>query len=106
MKLLYCPNCGDLFNLIVDDWKECRCGRVGGQYAEDALHAEYKTLGNAKCIPLCFSNSSFVEAFKAQKIRDKCDPAIFNGITFEAWICPKNSLTFQKAPPKRKKKGG
>lgn len=90
MKLLYCPKCGDMYNLSYEA-KKCRCGASQGQYAPDGLNATY-TGG----IPFCFSNNSFNQALEKQVEIDSSHPEEFHGAHFEAWICPASSKTFVK----------
>lgn len=84
MKLLYCPNCQDIFNLAVHN-KECSCGATKGHYCEDGFHAIYTSPG----VPLGLLNSEFVRALKEQ-------PAIGLGVTFTAFVIPKKCPTFIK----------
>lgn len=35
MKLLFCTNCGDIFNIRPDVVRECYCGKVRGKYNPD-----------------------------------------------------------------------
>lgn len=65
MKLLVCLNCSDIFNLTRKE-KACSCGQTKGRYVDD-LNAEI----SGPCEPIGFSNGSFVEAFKKQRIENK-----------------------------------
>jgi hypothetical protein len=40
MKLLFCPNCGDIVKLHGEN-TVCECGRSWGHYLKDGLHATY-----------------------------------------------------------------
>lgn len=40
MKIANCLECGDLVRLHFDV-RHCRCGKTGGRYLSDGLHAEY-----------------------------------------------------------------
>lgn len=82
MKLLYCRDCGDLFNLDLFE-KSCRCGATRGQYV-DNLNAVY-TDG----IPLGFANTSFIHAVKNQ-------PAEGLGEVFTAFVIPVSCPTFKQ----------
>ena len=90
MKLLYCPDCNDMFNLSLSA-KTCSCGKVSGMYT-DNLNAIYN-----EGIPFCIHNQDFMEAISAQKYNDEESPEIFFGARFKAWICPANSKTFRKS---------
>jgi hypothetical protein len=63
MKLLYCLQCGDIFNLglVV---KTCSCGSTKGVYKEDRLHAVYS---GEYAVPLGFSNPSMMRALRHWK---------------------------------------
>lgn len=84
MKLLYCPSCGDIFNLAVNKDKYCSCGEVHGYYT-DILNAVY--FGPA--IPLGIANKSFTYALQFQ--RDRAP-----GTPFDAFVIEKNCPTFIK----------
>lgn len=56
MKLLYCPNCHDVFNLR-PQLKTCSCGQVKGRYI-DNVNAEV----NGKGVSLGMGNGSFMVA--------------------------------------------
>lgn len=90
MKLLYCPSCGDIFNLTYES-KKCSCGKVYGHYLPDGLHAIYN-----KGIPLCINNNSLKEALQKQEKNDVIFPQEIYGARFESWICPASSNTFNK----------
>lgn len=88
MKLLYCPKCGDMFNLSLEI-KTCSCGHAQGQYEPDGLYAIF-----SGGVPFCFSNNSFIAAIGQQAEMDRLDEIPFHGAKFDAWICPANSKTF------------
>ena len=54
MKLIFCKNCGDVFNLT-KELKKCSCGKSFGKYV-DGLNAEI----SRESTPIGFQNSSFV----------------------------------------------
>ncbi|AIF53535.1 hypothetical protein [Pelosinus sp. UFO1] len=91
MKLLYCRECGDVFNLAFSK-KSCTCGKVYGQYEEDGLHATYSGSG----IPLGIHNISFSSAIIEQDALNRQMEIPFQGSRFEAWVIPKNCDTFKK----------
>jgi hypothetical protein len=84
MKLLLCTECFDLFMLTLEP-VACVCGSSIGQYGPDGLNAAY----SGPCIPIGFSNSSFVRAIKEQ-------PEEGMGRTFEAFVIPKTCPTMKK----------
>jgi hypothetical protein len=86
MKLLYCKNCRDIFNLSYDV-KTCSCGDTAGRYV-DNLNAIY-TGKNA--IPLGIGNSSFHEAINNQ-------PLCGWGKEFDAFVIEVDCPTFKKKP--------
>lgn len=76
MKLLYCPECHDVFSLSDKKWKMCSCGKASGRYM-DGLNAAY-----SGGIPLGFNNFSFIPALSGQ-------PKQGMGRRFEAFVIPK-----------------
>jgi len=81
MKLIYCPHCHDIRKLhhrsIV-----CICGRSGGFYHEDGLHAEI----TGSAIPLGINGSTFVKALANR-------PKEGMGEEFAAFVIPKKCPT-------------
>lgn len=84
MKLIYCKECGDIFNLTYEE-KQCECGNSKGRYYEDGLHAYY----TGSSIPLGFSNPHFFLALDMQ-------PEEGLGYEFSAFVIPKECKTFKK----------
>lgn len=85
MKLLMCLDCGDVFNLTMKV-KTCGCGKTMGQYI-DNLNAEYS--GN--CQPIGFSNGSFRDAIKVQRVENKKTKPkneCCKGVEFTAFFIP------------------
>lgn len=82
MKLLLCPDCGDVFNLSSAE-KSCTCGTTRGYYV-DNLNAVYE--GG---IPLGFTNSTFLNAVRTQ-------PQSGLGREFTAFVIPKECPTFKE----------
>jgi len=80
MKLLYCNNCKDIFNLKVNVEKYCSCGETHGQYV-NGLNAEFQ---GKPAIPLGFDNHSFLFA-----------KVTFGG-DFTAFIIPEPCKTFKR----------
>lgn len=86
MKLLFCNYCGDVFNLSMKE-KTCGCGRVGGRYLDDRLHAEY--WGDC-AYPLGFSNPEFQTALAYQPEDG------YRGEEFVAFVIPEKCDTMKK----------
>ena len=84
MKLLYCLECGDLFNLT-EETKSCKCEAASGRYTDD-LNATY-----SGGVPIGFANSSFVRALREQ-------PESGMGKNFEAFVIPKSCPTMLRQP--------
>lgn len=82
MKLLFCPHCTDLFNLVSDREKSCSCGKTKGKYS-DKLLAEYE--GG---IPLGFNNTEFLTSIRAQYQQGL-------GLDFKAFAIRKDCPTFK-----------
>lgn len=82
LKLIFCPQCEDIFRLIRDEDRVCKCGKSGGRYNDD-LRAEI--WGNA--VPLGFENASFA---KALTMRPKKSVL---GARFTAFVIPKECDT-------------
>lgn len=86
MKLLLCLECSDIF-LLTKEERKCKCGESKGLYVDD-LNAEI----SGKCIPIGFSNPSFIKALKMQIIENKHydgnKDTCCKGIEFEAFIIP------------------
>ena len=82
MKLLFCPDCKDVFKLqkVV---KSCLCGKCSGRYINN-IYAVYN-----EGIPLGFDNTSLGMAITAQ-------PVAGWGKRFEAFVIPKNAPTLTK----------
>lgn len=94
MKLLFCLDCHDLFNLQVNVKKTCSCGKVSGMYT-DPVNAIY-TGG----IPVGINSIDFLQKIKQQVIHDSeiTKPYPHEGFRFEAFAIPQlstvNSMTF------------
>lgn len=93
MKLICCKKCSHVFSLAVKVWRVCDCGRCGGRYLDDCLNAEI--FGRATCLPLGFSNPSFIEAIRNQPEDDW-------GKNFTAFIIPKkcSTIRYRRRPRK------
>lgn len=78
MKLIFCPECSDVFKLRANEVKSCACGKSKGMYEEDGLHA----IINEIAIPIGFANSSFANAIRNRKIKAEF------GERFKAFVIP------------------
>lgn len=72
MKLVYCPRCGDVFNLKTTVWRACTCGLSGGQYATNsAINQDPKATigGSARVfgIPNDFFESQWLKSTEEEK---------------------------------------
>ena len=80
MKLLYCPECGDMFNLR-DRLKVCGCGSVFGQYVDDNNVLYHGG------VPFSIGNNSFSAAIE----RDVPERSLFS-----AWLPAKDHSNWKK----------
>ncbi len=69
MKLLLCPECGDVFKLVVYGTRSCLCGKTKGALVDD-VHA----IINGEGISLMIDNISLVKAMKKLEGMDKNQP--------------------------------
>lgn len=84
MKLLFCLECKDVFNLSFAV-KKCSCLKTSGNYLPDGINAEY----SGPCVPLGFANSSFIQAVRNQPERDW-------GKDFNAFVIQKQCDTMKR----------
>lgn len=84
MKLLYCYNCHDIFLLIRNKFRYCKCKKTKGKYLTCGVKAIYSGTG----VPLGIANTSFVHAILNQ-------PNTGDGKRFEAFVIPKECPTFK-----------
>lgn len=84
MKLIFCPDCKDVFKLDYAA-RSCKCGKATGKYV-DKLNVVH-TGG----IPLGFANSSLQKAIDNR-------PQFGMGATFEAFVIPQNCPTVNQPP--------
>lgn len=83
MKLLFCPECNDVFRLTRTE-RVCECGATKGMYLEDGLHAKY-----SGGIPLGFTNHSFIHALTHRPLEGL-------GKEFTAFVIPTNCPTMKE----------
>lgn len=62
MKLIFCPSCGTIINLIQKKKTYCRCRGSWGKYIDEL----YATIGG-DAIPVGIDNRTFVHALKNRK---------------------------------------
>lgn len=58
MKLLFCPTCRTIINIVADEKTQCRCGKSWGRYINN-IEAEF----NKHAVPIGFNNKSFRSAY-------------------------------------------
>lgn len=63
MKLIYCEQCGDLFQLRVGLMRQCECGAIKGQYV-DVSNAEV----SENAVSVAIGNGAFDHAVAAMKL--------------------------------------
>ena len=83
MKLIFCPDCHDVFKLS-KKVRTCECGKCKGKYI-DNLYAIYDN-----GIPLGFDNTSLGTAVASQ-------PVAGWGKRFEAFVIARNVKTMTKS---------
>ena len=76
MKLLYCKECGDIFNLKFET-VHCSCGKCYGNYEPDGVTAFI----SEDAVPLGFDNFEFAHAVKLR-------PDSGDGKRFNAFVIP------------------
>lgn len=89
MKLLYCPECGDIVCLAYD-LRKCHCGKHEGKYKN-----ELKAYVSEGSICIGISNPSFMKALQdhlrnPERRGDKC------GIRFEAFVIEDNARSITR----------
>lgn len=84
MKLVFCEACQDVIRLQ-EEPRYCKCGKSGGVYEEDGLHAHY---WGVYAMPLGFANPSLRLALDRQ-------PRDGTGRNFDAFVIPHNCPTFK-----------
>ena len=77
MKLIFCPECHDIFKLSTKEVRECDCGKCKGKYV-DNLNAVYND-----GIPLGILNNKLGMAIANQ-------PTAGYGQNFDAFVIAKN----------------
>lgn len=88
MKLLYCPDCRDVFKLVRSEVRRCKCGKVEGRY----LNRRNATV-SANAVSLVIGNGSIQDAIgrmrwlKAKRPKStRGDYKFFSSVT--AWVRP------------------
>jgi hypothetical protein len=83
VKLIYCRECGDVVALRAEP-RTCICGKSGGNYKDDRLHAVIY----GPCVPLGFANRFFGNALAMQ-------PDKGPGVVFDAFVIEKSCPTIE-----------
>lgn len=78
MKLLFCEYCWDVFKLVRNEVRSCKCGKVRGKYEADG----HKAVVNGQGISMAISNPDLVEAISRMKHKRETTPRV------EFWIRP------------------
>lgn len=84
MKLIFCPSCHDVRKLRSETSVVCKCGKSGGWYKSDGLHACITGLA----VPVGFANGSFSRALNNR-------PKEGWGERFEAFVIPEECPTIE-----------
>ena len=82
MKLIFCPDCQDVYKPYRDVRKTCQCGYSWGMYDDNGLDLYI----GGKAVPIGFDNLSFVMGLKSRPKRGR-------GTRFVAFIIPENVPT-------------
>ena len=87
MKLLFCSNCNDIFNLNHKE-KRCGCGKVSGKYIDNI-----NAVTNGKGYSLAIGNGSFDIALNSSilytKGKEKINREFYlDNCKFTAWCRP------------------
>lgn len=85
MKLLMCKNCGDIYNLRLEDIKSCGCGKTSGVYVNNSV-----AIYSGDVLPIGFNNLEFVNACNKQ-------PRMGDGEEFTSFVIPKETKTLIEA---------
>lgn len=94
MKLLFCHECLDIFNLTIGKVKACECGNIKGMYLNNS-EAEFITQTPHYSL-LGFSNSSLSHHLKEYEQRSASGQSFIQGVPFESFIIPEPCPTFEK----------
>lgn len=82
MKLIFCPDCWDVFKLNSKEPRTCSCGKCWGRLVDSqGLHGEYK--GG---IPLAIFNTSLVKAI-LDRPKEEGPGSLFEGCVIPE-VCP------------------
>ena len=88
MKLIFCPECGDI-RMLHRSGVTCWCGKSSGRYMEDNLHAEISGLA----IPIGIDNRRFVAALAELRLgRNSMGPDI------NAFLIAESSSRIRRLP--------
>ena len=89
MKLLFCPECSDMFKLVIYQERSCKCGKVKGQLL-DANNA----VANGQGISVAIANSSLMKSvYQLQQLDQNRLPDYYKENTrVECWVRPQTGL--------------
>jgi len=73
MKLILCPECGDVIKLSRNRTRWCNCRQSYGRYDLDGKHAWYA----GRAIPLGIDNNSLGKAIASDKKHPRVDAFVF-----------------------------
>lgn len=92
MKLILCVNCQDVYKLIREQVRSCKCGKTHGHYLDDGLNAVVSD--NEDTYVLGFHNGHLFSALQDQfNLGDQSDGM---GRRFTAFIIPSSAPTVQR----------
>lgn len=77
MKLIFCPECTDIFKLH-SQIKFCNCGKSSGRYEEEN---DVVIFGNS--VPIGISNASFEKAFRLYQTGNTTSKRSFDSFFFQ-----------------------
>lgn len=96
MKLILCKSCQDVYKLIRDEQRQCKCGKTAGYYLDNGIQAVISD--TPETIPLGFHNGELKAAINDNAAQGpKADGS---GYRFAAFIIPANAENIIKAKPK------
>lgn len=86
MKLVFCPECRDVFRLWMGEVRHCHCGASWGRYLDDDLTGKI----GGRAIPLCIPNDELDAAIARR-------PESGDGRAFAAFVIPRRCDTVKES---------
>lgn len=88
MKLMFCPDCWDIFKLTTKEARECSCGKVKGKYLDNV-----RAVSNGEGFCLAIGNGSLQMAIQSMLWRKTNFPDADRHIYIEeapamCWVRP------------------